>query len=378
MHKIKFSRYPGAPGGFSSPGMDLIRNKRLNFDQVIGDSPRHEIQTDRVLSRNYGEDQFQKTQTLIKPLRLTRGPSFGQFDAPNSMRQNRQIRLPHFEGNSPSAFSSLHGRNTSLPKDYSPDHDISRMTYKKNNMSYAGLSHAYNSRLPSMNNLEDDMQILKSILDLNIPKDHNQSTYIPNNLHNETTITQIAETPKEEENEVADTSKILKKSGSRKKLVLKKREKVEEFKEAEGEAVKEVEKEEKVIKPVLKKSTSKKSSRKPTLKEILWTLCYPQLWMKDVDNIVSHKRDGAVDEVNRCCQQMAELIQSKCGDALNAIYKEKNSMVLISGEEKSIITGSKGLSIKDLVKRSALIMVRLVFFYLNGIGKINCSCRKFA
>jgi len=223
----------------------------------------------------------------------------------------------------------------------------------------------YMSQNPSIQNIEEEMNILKSVMegtafrDNSVGRDMNQSNVLRPLLERSTMgdRTLIMEgKPQPVKHEKPESPKKKKKSKSTSKR----------------RSVKE-EEESKVEKTILKKKSSKiqknvtivapENYGKVKLRGLLWTLVYPQMWIKEVDKKVEAKRDEVMNEMDSTGLQLMELVSKLCKSAFDSIYQEKASMVLVSGEEKSIITGAKELSAKDLVKRSKIILdkIELIF-----------------
>lgn len=241
-------------------------------------------------------------------------------------------------------------RNTRYNPDGSQFRDIRTQNIQRNNMSVHNQTIYYSSPT-TMVNVEDDMQILKTVLVS--PKEGlpNQTMILGNQtaLHttNNTMILDQTRLDSEGPEKLNRTKSSLKKSKLTKK-----------GSEATAKSVH------------YSNSTGAGgasdagvigSGGKPNLKALLWTIVYPRLWMKDVDSKVEIRRDGVFNEVNQCISILGDVIQSQCGDALNAIYNEKKSMVLVSGEEKSVLSGAKELSAKEITQRSALVIVNICF-----------------
>jgi hypothetical protein len=236
-------------------------------------------------------------------------------------------------------------RNTRYNPDGSQFRDIRTQHIQRNNMSMHNQTIFY-SNPTTMLNVEDDMQILKTVLVS--PKEGlpNQTMILGNQtaLHttNNTMILDQTRFDSEGPEKLNRTKSSLKKSKLTKKDSQATPKSVH-YSNAGSAAG----------------GGGIGSGEKPTLKALLWTIVYPRLWTKDVDSKVEIRRDGVFNEVNQCISILADVIQSQCGDALNAIYNEKKSMVLVSGEEKSVLSGAKELSAKEITQRSALVIVKI-------------------
>ena len=226
----------------------------------------------------------------------------------------------------------------------------------------------YVSQNPSLMNVGDDMNILKSVMDgsilkeLSPPKENNQSLFLKPLLDNTLIYNGTKETPAEDKygkiledvkNEIIDEEKPIKRSGKKKKsLIENNKEKMKKQKSV------------KILVP-------EKKYEKVNLKCLLWALVYPKIWMKEVFNKIEKTREEISNETNEFIPIITNVISTHCADILNSIYKEKSSLVLVSGEEKSLIGGTKDLSSKEIAKRSALIMVNHKYLILIFIEKIR-------
>ena len=271
------------------------------------------------LNRNFSTQNIGWQPTDIHPI-TDRGPN--------------TTRLVPLEYNSvPTA------RSTRYNPDGSQFRDIRNQTLQRvntrNNMSMHNQSIFY-SNVTTMANVEDDMQILKSVLVS--PKDGppNQTMILGNSTAPQTTNHTM----------ILDQTRLDSEGPeklNRTKSSLKKPKLTKKGSEAAPKSV--------------HYSSGAGSGGTPTLKAILWTIVYPRLWMKDVNSKVEIRREGVFNEVTQCISILAHVIQSQCSDALNTIYNEKKSMVLVSGEEKSVLSGAKELSAKEITQRSAIVIV---------------------
>ena len=296
---------------------------------------------------------------------------------PNSDRTVKSNRSIYQFLDTPSNTTAIH--NSSFSNVALNQSRLLPLTTSKSNKFPASNISAFQtpfiSNNPSIQNIEEEMNILKSVMEgtafrenpppLNVNRDLNQTAILKPLLDRST----VAE--RSQPNTI-----ILENQGSKSKS----EEAPKKKKKSKSSSKKKVEEEEKVeIESILKKKSKIQKNvtinlpetyGKVKLRGLLWTLVYPKLWIKEVDKKVEEKRDQVMNEMDSTGLQLMELISKLCKNAFDSVYQEKASMVLVSGEEKSILTGAKELSSKDLVKRSRIILVikqnlsieRIIFF----------------
>jgi len=215
----------------------------------------------------------------------------------------------------------------------------------------------YISQNPSLINLGDDMNILKSVMDGSIlkepptQKDKNQSLFLKPLLDNtflDNGPKELQNEEKQERQEEEIKTEKLDERESRKKTGKKKKGETVSIEDSKSKKLKK-QKSVKILVPEIR--------GKSNLKGLLWALVYPRLWIKEIYIKVETNREEILNETNEFIPIIADVISTQCINALNSIYNEKSSLVLVSGEEKSMIGGAKDLSKKEIKKRSILIMV---------------------
>ena len=103
------------------------------------------------------------------------------------------------------------------------------------------------------------------------------------------------------------------------------------------------------------------------LKDILWTLVFPSLLIRDANRAIasfqSLPKVDLSDKLDSCLSSTINFIKDNCSEALYRIYNETKSMIVVSNEEKTLF-GWKNMNSDDIRKRASVMMVRYTLVLL--------------